>query len=112
MPISSRFQPPPVPKTKRPPETWSRLATLLAVWMVSRSMSRQTPVATSSVLVAAAAAVRATKGSSVCQYCFGRSPPPAKGDCREAGMWECSATQSDSNPRSSTAGASSAIGMA
>ena len=61
--ISSRFQPPPTPKRKRPPERWSRLATSLAVWIGSRSITRQMPVATCSVVVAHAAAVSATNGS-------------------------------------------------
>jgi len=65
--ISSRFHPPPMPNMNRPPEMTSRLADSLAVWMGSRSMSRQMPVATRMVLLARAAAVRATNGSIVCQ---------------------------------------------
>jgi hypothetical protein len=42
--ISSRFQPPPIPKSARPPETKSTLASSLASRMGSRSMTRHTPV--------------------------------------------------------------------
>ena len=52
-----------MPKRKRPPDTWSRLATAFAVWMGSRWMTRQMPVATLSRVVAAAAAASVTKGS-------------------------------------------------
>jgi hypothetical protein len=52
-----------MPKRKRPPETWSRLATAFAVWIGSRWTTRHTPVATRSVEVAAAAAARVTNGS-------------------------------------------------
>jgi hypothetical protein len=61
--ISSAFQPPPMPNRKRPPDTWSRVATCLAVWMGSRWTTRHTPVPTLSRVVAAAAADRVTKGS-------------------------------------------------
>ena len=61
--ISSRFHPAPTPNRNRPPESRSRLATSLAVWMVSRWMTRQMPVPTFSVVVAAAAAMRPTNGS-------------------------------------------------
>ena len=56
-----------MPKMNRPPEMLSTLATSLAVWIGSRWMSKQMPVATRIVLLANAAAVRATKGSIVCQ---------------------------------------------
>jgi hypothetical protein len=52
-----------MPKTKRPPETWSNEATAFAVWIVSRWMTRQTPVASLSVFVTAAAAANVTNGS-------------------------------------------------
>ena len=61
--ISSWFQPPPIPNRKRPPDTWSSEAASFAVWIVSRWITRQTPVPTFSFLVAAAAAVRITNGS-------------------------------------------------
>ena len=60
---SSAFQPPPMPKRNRPPDTWSIDATSLAVWIVSRWIMRAMPVATLSFLVAQAAAVRVTNGS-------------------------------------------------
>ena len=60
--ISSAFQPPPMPNRNRPPLTWSIEATSLAVWIVSRWITRQMPVATFSFLVAAAA-VSVTNGS-------------------------------------------------
>ena len=110
--ISSAFQPPPMPKSMRPPETKSRLATSLAVVIGSRSMIRQMPVPTLSRVVTAAAVASATNGSSVCQYSRGRVGPPAHGLRRLAGMWVCSGTKSDSKPRCSAARASSAIGTA
>ena len=61
--ISSAFQPTPMPNRKRPPETWSIEATSFAVWIGSRWLTRQTPVPTFSVLVAAAAMVSVTNGS-------------------------------------------------
>jgi len=61
--ISSWFQPPPMPNRNRPSETWSIVATSFAVWIVSRWMTRQTPVATFNVFVAIAAAVSVTNGS-------------------------------------------------
>ena len=61
--ISSWFQPPPMPKMNRPPETWSIEATSFAVWIVSRWITRQMPVAILSLLVAQAAAVSVTNGS-------------------------------------------------
>ena len=72
-------------------------------------MTRQMPVPTLSVRVTAAAAVSATKGSSVCEYSRGSSVPPGKGVRRLAGMWVCSVTNNDSKPRSSAARASSSI---
>jgi hypothetical protein len=61
--ISSAFQPAPTPKRKRPFVTRSRVATLFAVWIGSRWTRRQTPVASLSVFVTAAALARATNGS-------------------------------------------------
>ena len=55
---SSRFQPPPTPKSTRPPEIWSMLATSLAVMIGSRSTTRQMPVPSRIRLVTAAAAAR------------------------------------------------------
>ena len=60
---SSWFQPAPMPKRKRPPERRSSVATLFAVWIGSRCATRQMPVATFSVRVAAAATASATNGS-------------------------------------------------
>ena len=74
--ISSRFQPAPTPNRKRPPEMWSSVATSLAVTIGSRSITRQTPVPSFSRSVVAAAAPRATNGSSVWLYSRGSSPPP------------------------------------
>ncbi len=61
--ISSRFQPAPTPKSKRPPERWSTLATSLAVTIGSRSITRQMPLAIRSRLVAVAAAASETNRS-------------------------------------------------
>ncbi len=52
-----------MPNKNRPPETWSIEATSFAVWIVSRWMTRHTPVPTFNVFVAIAAAVRVTNGS-------------------------------------------------
>src|SRR5688572_14938326 len=109
--ISSAFQPPPSPNSKRPWESRSRLATDLAVVMVSRSMIKQIPVPTRSLVVAAAAAVSATNGSSVCLYCSG-SWPPANGLRRLVGMCVCSGTHSDSKLRASASRASSSMRIA
>jgi hypothetical protein len=45
------------------PETWSIDDTSLAVWIGSRWTTRQMPVPTLSLVVAAAAAVKVTNGS-------------------------------------------------
>ena len=110
--ISSVFHPAPTPNSKRPPDRKSRLATSLAVTIGSRWMTRQMPVPMRRRRVAAAAAVKATKGSRVWAYSFGRSPPPGNGVRRLVGMWVCSGTQNDSKPRSSRARASSSTRMA
>ena len=60
--ISSTFQPPPMPNSTRPPDSWSSVATSLAVVIGSRSMSRQMPVASLIVVVTAAAGHSATNG--------------------------------------------------
>ena len=59
-----------------------------------------------SVLVTAAAAVKATNGSCERQYSSGRGPSaglPFQGVSRLVGMWLCSGNHNDSNPRSSQA---------
>ncbi len=61
--ISSRFQPPPMPKITRPFERASRLATSLARVIGSRSMTRQMPLPIRILLVAAAAKDIATNRS-------------------------------------------------
>jgi hypothetical protein len=61
--ISSRFQPAPMPKSTRPPDRWSMLATSLAVMIGSRWMIRQMPLPTRRLRVAATAAVIATNRS-------------------------------------------------
>ena len=53
--ISSAFQPAPIPNWNRPPDIKSRLATDLAVVIVSRSMIRQMPVPIFRRVVTAAA---------------------------------------------------------
>ena len=63
--ISSLFQPTPTPKAARPPDTASRLATSLAVWITSRWGSSAIPVPSTSREVTGAAAASATNGSSV-----------------------------------------------
>ena len=73
--ISSRFQPAPTPNSKRPPESWSTLATSLAVVIGSRSTTRQMPLAMRSFDVVAAAVLRATNRSYECEYLRGSSPP-------------------------------------
>ena len=110
--ISSTFQPPPMPRMNRPPESASRLATDFAVTMGSRCGIRQMPVPSLSVSVAAAANDSDTNGSCVCEYSRGRSPPPGKGDLRLAGICVCSGTNSDSKPRASNSRASSSTRIA
>src|SRR5713101_6657903 len=63
-----------MPSWKRPPESRSRLATDLAVVIVSRSMIRQMPVPTFRRVVTAAAYMSDTNGSWVCLYSSGSSP--------------------------------------
>jgi len=52
-----------MPNRNRPSETWSIVATSLAVWIVSRWITKHTPVATFNVFVTIAAAVKVTNGS-------------------------------------------------
>jgi hypothetical protein len=52
-----------MPKRNRPRERWSRLATSFAMVIGSRSITRQMPVPSFSVVVTAAAMPRATNGS-------------------------------------------------
>ena len=99
--ISSAFQPPPMPKIRRPLDNRSTDATSLAIVIGSRSITRQMPLPILMVVVTAAAAVSATNRSCVCQYSLGRSPPPGNGLLRLAGMWVCSGNQIDSKPRAS-----------
>ena len=61
--ISSAFQPPPMPKSTRPPDSRSSVATSFAVVIGSRSMTRQMPVPSFSRFVAAPAAMSAMNGS-------------------------------------------------
>jgi hypothetical protein len=63
--ISSRFQPPPMPKSTRPFESQSSVATLLASTIGSCSTTRQMPVPSLMVEVTAAAAISDTKGSAM-----------------------------------------------
>jgi hypothetical protein len=75
---------------------------------VSRWITRHTPVASLSRLVTAAAALSVTNGSITSKYCRPSSPVVPGGENRRlTGMCECSATHSESKPRSSKAGASS-----
>ena len=106
--ISSRFQPPPTPNSKRPPDRKSSEATSLAVVIGSRSTTRQMPVPSRSFVVACATVASATNGSCVCQYFSGSSPPRGFGVSRATGMCVCSAKSSVSKPASSAARPSSA----
>ncbi len=81
----------------------------LALAMGSRWAASMMPVPTRRRSVTMAAAVMATTGSRQRQYCSGRSPPPGHGVSRLAGMWVCSGTQSESNPRASASRASSTM---
>ena len=63
--ISSAFQPPPMPKRKRPPESRSSVATSLASVIGSRSTTRQMPVPIFKRSVTAAAAISDTNGSAM-----------------------------------------------
>ena len=73
---SSASQPTPTPKSKRPPDSLSRLATSLAVTSGLRSGTRQMPVPSRRVLVCAAAYVSAANGSrkSICIVGMGILP--------------------------------------
>ena len=62
-------------------------------------------------VVAAAAAINATNGSSIRLYSRGSSPPRGAPEVRETGMWVWSGTKSDSNPRASARWASSPGGI-
>ena len=61
-----------MPNRKRPLEIMSSVAISLAVMMGSRSTIRQMPVPIFRLVVTAAAAPRATKGSMECQYSRGQ----------------------------------------
>ena len=113
--ISSRFQPAPTPKSTRPPERWSRLATSFAVMIGSRSVTRQMPLPTRSDDVAASDIAIATNRSYVCAYLRGSGGAPSRplhGVSRLAGMCVCSANISQRCPRASTSRASSPGGTA
>ena len=71
-------------------------------------MTSETPVPSRNVVVAAAALISATNGSSARQYCSGSGSPTGAGVRRDTGMCVCSGTYIDSKPRSSAARASSA----
>src|SRR5258708_7221848 len=92
----------------RPPDTWSSEATDFAVWIVSRWITRQIAVASLSRVVTTAAAAKVTNGSITSKYCWVSSIEPGSVKRRVTGMCECSATHSDSKPRSSSATANSA----
>ena len=109
--ISSAFHPAPMPSSKRPPESRSRVAHSFASTMGSRSVSSAMAVPTRRVFVAAAAYASPTRGSTVFLYSSGSSPPPGQGLRRLVGMWVCSGTKSDSKPRSSASRASSSMRM-
>ena len=72
---SSSFQPTPTPNTTRPPDAWSRVATVFASAKRSCSNGSATPVARSSRSVAAAASARLMNGSIIRVYWAGISPP-------------------------------------
>src|SRR3990172_3309872 len=83
--ISSLFQPYPIPNSTRPPERWSRVATSLAVQIGSRWATRLIPVASFSVVVAAAVGPKATNCSWVRPQRSGRGGGPPTHDGR--GGW-------------------------
>ena len=101
--ISSRFQPAPMPSSKRPPERWSSEAASWASMIGSRSTISAMPVPTRRRSVVAAIALSDTNGSSVCEYSRGSSSPPGHGLSRLAGMCVCSGTKIASKPASSAA---------
>ena len=96
-----------MPKSTRPFESWSSDATSFAVVMGSRSITRQMPVASLIVLVAAAAAISATNGIVRVPVLLRQLAAGGVGRLRLAGMCVCSGNQTDSNPRSSQARAKS-----
>jgi hypothetical protein len=74
---SSEFQPVPMPTITRPPESWSSVATALAMLKTSRSRISATPMPSFSVLVALAAIASETNMSAMCLYGSGMEPSPA-----------------------------------
>src|SRR5579859_6627134 len=106
---SSRHQPQPTPNTNRPPLSWSRVAIALASTMGSCSAARLTAVPISRSVVAATAA-RVMYGSGMCLHQSGMSP---RGErlLDATGIWVCSHTNIDANPRSAANRATSPTGM-
>ena len=81
----------------------------MAVWIVSRWITRQMAVPSFSRFVTAAAALNVTNGSITSKYSLVSAAAPS--GCvnrRVTGMCECSATHSESKPRCSRAMARSA----
>ena len=78
----------------------------------SRWMTRQIAVPIRILSVASAIVASATNGSWMREYSRGSSPPAGWALSREAGMWVCSVTNTDSNPRASQSRASSAGAIA
>ncbi len=97
-----------MPNRKRPFDTWSTEATSFAVWIVSRWITRQTAVPSLRRVVTAAAALNVTNGSITSKYSLvNAASPNGWVKRRVTGICECSATHSESKPRSSSATASS-----
>ena len=101
--VSSRSQPAPMPKRKRPPLKRSSVDTSLASTSGCRSGTSTMPVASLMRLVVPEARASATKGSTKCEYSSGMTPSgePGKRLAVCTGMNGCSAHQKDSKPSSS-----------
>ena len=105
--------PPPMPNRKRPPESRSRLATSLAVVMVSRSMTRQMPGADLELRGHGRGGHERHEGVERVLVLLGQLAAAREG--RLAALRECGCapgTHRDSKPRSSAARASSSMRIA
>ena len=113
--ISSRFQPAPTPTTTLPSDSWSRVEICLATTIGSWSGSTSVPIPSVIVRVAVAMQARLTMQSWKCRNSSGTSPAgrcepgrstqvlaEGNGVRRLTGIWECSPSQIESKPISST----------
>ena len=79
----------------------SKVEISLARIIGSLSTTSAIPVANLIFLVEAAIAPKVMKGSKVCEYSLGKSPPPGNGVSLLTGICVCSGRKIDSNPLAS-----------